>query len=1294
MNNTKSSRNRSSSVEANVETIMKKPKKYNRQNSNFNSRSQNNMRRNNVVSTNTVPGKSDQGRLDLDDIISNESFGNTATKSNNRTDLNRSDLSMDLTVDGNKSKTRGSRKSYGVSDHTVPSQLMKNKEDCDVIKKVNVKDAFIKNPDQDKIDKFSRKEGLIIIKENKKSVEKYHRFFAEGRIFCRFDGQTKPEGMDNKPIWAICTREIAQITKNKESGIKSFRITLDTGNKIDFYDSETSDITEWPDALKYLSEYYNKKKPEKFEIASYLSEKQYRIHSQVMLEIMKQQDVENYGDFLKKYDYRPILEIKAMNRYFQKIGYENLEDRMVFCEIKKCSAQEVEEEDIDAEEQRNGGCPVLKTGNKILLPKAGSLSKQKFAIQITNKDVKFDDKDNEILKAAKLPHWMEFDTMYIFTQNHDEDSSGFEQKIRTHEMLLIEEFNDEVLSKKGYAFKVEMANKVLFFDCPSALHCWKWVNMLRKSKKTAEELNRTKNKELLRNVDQVVYYYENNSLDIYSWVSSEIVKCFTKCDIYKVNMPDFLKIYDEALDELDFICDSLQAQRPFYNNLLKAFMKNFHIESLKYSVVIWNRRHKDFGGDEVVRFIQLIYKQQEIIESYGMKEPRFDNSINELSSAFQIKIYKNVMPMIQTIIDGMRKTYEEENQMYMSKGPNSFFKIINQVWDNYLLCKKELVYRNVLSQIQKLIYNFIVEYTTLVDKEDMEINIWVAIINSSLRFISLLKDFTALASKKSKIPIDKIQKDLNYYHLLKKFAQVNNQAFIKFKSKLDTCMNVIFNSVKDYKTLEQDELTNQVFDMQEIFEKHLTKVLVKKVWKFIFSQYVFQFSTMVIELSLKYKTNEVEKLSQKAKQDVKLIKGIFQNMVRKKDFEHGCQCLDALAQVWQASVEEIVAHVTTLRLHLLNDFDIDNIKDILRQRVDIDQEHIDSMMQVIKQSDQDINDKKKKLFGQVDVIYQTMRTEALVSEFVNKLKKKIIQKKEYLKKFEKTKAQEEYLKVHTDEHVGIELNCINNTSELTYTIIKISKQRQNEDTIKSFRQLIKNGVKFDKDIFYISENCLQWKNSIDDKHVEGRIFLSGISDIQVYCPKKSPQKFLIFVIGKMMYAFTFTDENELRIWGKTIQYHKEQAQANFLPTQFEQFISCTEDQIYDEIFEGEVQDYSYKGIKILCEAKRVEREKKRAYEKEHGKGTSVLQGTDVRSESDLSDSDDENESVISKTSNKTAKTNRSFKEVLTNTKQKWKEKKDQIKSHPKYQKFLHSVKIFLGLNTNKANKTNDKEIDK
>lgn len=53
---------------------------------------------------------------------------------------------------------------------------------------------MIQNPEKDKIDYYAKKNGCIKVIINGQSFEKYHRFFADGRMFARFDGKIKPEG--------------------------------------------------------------------------------------------------------------------------------------------------------------------------------------------------------------------------------------------------------------------------------------------------------------------------------------------------------------------------------------------------------------------------------------------------------------------------------------------------------------------------------------------------------------------------------------------------------------------------------------------------------------------------------------------------------------------------------------------------------------------------------------------------------------------------------------------------------------------------------------------------------------------------------------------------------------------------------------------------------------------------------------------------------------------------------------------------------------------------------------------
>ena len=79
----------------------------------------------------------------------------------------------------------------------------------------------------------------------------------------------------------------------------------------------------------------------------------------------------------------------------------------------------------------------------------------------------------------------------ISGKNQLRPMSTYEQKISTKEMLSIE-FQDDSASKNGYTFRVETKDKCIFYNCRTATECKKWVEVLNKSKKTIEEMGRTK----------------------------------------------------------------------------------------------------------------------------------------------------------------------------------------------------------------------------------------------------------------------------------------------------------------------------------------------------------------------------------------------------------------------------------------------------------------------------------------------------------------------------------------------------------------------------------------------------------------------------------------------------------------------------------------------------------------------------------------------------------------------------------------------------------------------------------
>lgn len=192
--------------------------------------------------------------------------------------------------------------------------------------------------------------------------------------------------------------------------------------------------------------------------------------------------------------------------------------------------------------------------------------------------------------------------MYIFSSESEEDNSKFELKIETKDMLSIEAHDNSCITE-GYTFRVELKEKIHFFACGSATECQKWIEILQKSKKTSEELKRTKFNCLKRNVDPLIHSYRFLDLNINEKIKEDMDQFLEEIDIEKSTAEDFVESYTKALDFLDYTLDALQCQRPFYQDLFKAYLQSYHLELTNFVAKFWNARFKSFSGGNVLIFV-------------------------------------------------------------------------------------------------------------------------------------------------------------------------------------------------------------------------------------------------------------------------------------------------------------------------------------------------------------------------------------------------------------------------------------------------------------------------------------------------------------------------------------------------------------------------------------------------------------------------------------------------------------------------------------------------------------------
>lgn len=205
--------------------------------------------------------------------------------------------------------------------------------------------------------------------------------------------------------------------------------------------------------------------------------------------------------------------------------------------------------------------------------------------------------------------------------------------------------------------------------------------------------------------------------------------------------------------------------------------------------------------------------------------------------------------------------------------------------------------------------------------------------------------------------------------------------------------------------------------------------------------------------------------------------------------------------VWLGSTGELIQHMTTLRLTLKAEFTIDHAKYILRMRQDIAPATKDAVFALVRETEDDIKAQRKKSSGKL--LIKGITTEIKVRLFVDKLRKRVVERKEFLEKQGRERSEASYLTVNAKDYVRVELMALSLRETITYTIARMPK---GANPTKYLSQLMHSKPKYRQGFFYFDEDLLEWKKIESDKEIESRIYLAAISFVKIFEPKGGKHK--------------------------------------------------------------------------------------------------------------------------------------------------------------------------------------------
>ena len=203
--------------------------------------------------------------------------------------------------------------------------------------------------------------------------------------------------------------------------------------------------------------------------------------------------------------------------------------------------------------------------------------------------------------------------------------------------------------------------------------------ILKKASAVYAEVSRTEDIKLRKNVDILYWHYRNQNKDeILKYCNSEF-ELFSLAIRIDRSKPDiFIKMMTNAhlnMFDVQFIhqiLDAIQAKRPFYRDLFELVFEHQHEQWMNLMKAYYNKRFKELTvksnkqGMFILRFADLMIKQNKKCRKYGMQDGRFDKALNDLLSTFFTRTFQNMMPLILEVLEKMKTVYTKEKETICS----------------------------------------------------------------------------------------------------------------------------------------------------------------------------------------------------------------------------------------------------------------------------------------------------------------------------------------------------------------------------------------------------------------------------------------------------------------------------------------------------------------------------------------------------------------------------------------------------------------------------------------------------
>ena len=949
--------------------------------------------------------------------------------------------------------------------------------------------------------KKKKQKGVLGFHASSNNV--YMKFHLKGRVLVLFKEEPN---MTNSPTpqAMLFVKKITKIDENVDGKESHFRINVGT-NFWQFKCEDKKLKVEWIKHIKFFQKLY-KNDPD------YIERKiTDMVDLQTLNKIKSENEHKQFDSQAKKnFDYTTFIKDKGVKRIFETTPLEGLKNRLL---ISKTDKETVKRTDGERSEPQTPITPISPIGRKDTnrFQLSGLVSTNYHMVMISSLtstviDQDYLKQDFDVIKKDNLPGWMNFSIFYFFEYKNVGDDSFFKKAtaVRDIEYVLFE--------KDGKTLKIQLPSKYFHLGFKTHWESLMWWEGYSKSINYEKMLLRTKNKEILFDIERLYEYHVQGKLK----ELKNFLKTLAKGLTIDMDVGTFCNNLDKITNKLNSFLDAFNARKPVDLNLYKfcAFIFNRKIREMINQ--IWNKNHKPISSIEISDLIAAISKYQNMLKDWDIEDPNFGKWIEALFHTFVTRHFLKSKEIIANILKNIKKNPEIVNDKLVEKssGPLSFY--INSLFNFYDKCKSIEAAEIMISECGINFFIFFTNVNSILRDNKLQLDNYLTLLNN--KYIKCINKFKR-----------KIKKDTN-----KAFKISKIKALLNEKDLVNIIFSIEKKCSKEIKNYFHEEIKSQIgeqndfldFDLAKFMNgivtqfKTLTKMLENKthVQNFFiefFKEILFNYFQKFIETAPELTAATYKYTRIKVEDDVKVVNKLASEYA--PDLKKRCEFYmnQLILYLNSETIDQCIVSILNIQVFYKPLITKINVKKMLCAKIFF----TDNSKDYIQNYFYNALDKNSRKISQLDKLCSAIHLGVTCIKFMKKMKKVLKEKR--------IKRKSETIPKFIAKYHAPKLTVLQPTYEKIYNtkcwgkMLLFDKKHSHKKISKYLKDKIKTNTGWDNYYFFFNVGCLSITKDTVPRQILFNVLYKNFKEI------KQLGSYCLYVKERTTgYAFYFKDKNK------------------------------------------------------------------------------------------------------------------------------------------------------------------------